>query len=104
MFSWPAAVMMSGAWPPPAPSVWKVWMARPLIAANVSSTKPLSFSVSVVDRDLDVHLVGDSQAIVDRRRRGAPVLVQLQPDRAGADLFAQRLWQRARCPCRAGRH
>ncbi len=39
--------MMSGAWPPPAPSVWKVAMARPLKAAKVSSTNPDSFSVSV---------------------------------------------------------
>ena len=39
--------MMSGAWPPPAPSVWKAWMVRPLNAAMVSSTKPDSFSVSV---------------------------------------------------------
>ena len=39
--------MMSGAWPPPAPSVWKAWMVRPLNAAIVSSTKPDSFSVSV---------------------------------------------------------
>ena len=39
--------MMSGAWPPPAPSVWKAWMVRPLNALIVSSTKPNSFSVSV---------------------------------------------------------
>ena len=39
--------MMSGAWPPPAPSVWYVWMVRPRNAAMVSSTKPASFSVSV---------------------------------------------------------
>jgi hypothetical protein len=39
--------MMSGAWPPPAPSVWKAWMVRPLMASTVFSTKPLSFSVSV---------------------------------------------------------
>jgi hypothetical protein len=38
----PAALMMSGAWPPPAPSVWKVWMVRPLKAAAVVSTKPAS--------------------------------------------------------------
>ena len=43
----PAARMMSGAWPPPAPSVWYVWMARPLNAAMVSSTQPPSFRVSV---------------------------------------------------------
>ncbi len=43
----PATLMMSGAWPPPAPSVWKAWIVRPLKAATVSSTKPDSFSVSV---------------------------------------------------------
>src|SRR4026208_2268428 len=43
----PATLMMSGAWPPPAPSVWNAWMVRPLHALMVSSTKPLSFSVSV---------------------------------------------------------
>ena len=31
------------------------------------------------------------EAAVDRRRRGAPVFVQLQADRAGLDLLAQRL-------------
>ena len=39
--------MMSGACPPPAPSVWYAWIARPAIARRVSSTKPASFSVSV---------------------------------------------------------
>ena len=34
----PATVMMSGAWPPPAPSVWYAWMPRPAIAARVSCT------------------------------------------------------------------
>jgi len=38
---------MSGAWPPPAPSVWKVAMLRPPIALTVLSTKPASLSVSV---------------------------------------------------------
>ncbi len=33
-----ATVMMSGAWPPPAPSVWYVWIDRPAIAASVDST------------------------------------------------------------------
>jgi len=46
-FSRPATLMMSGAWPPPAPSVWKVAMVRPLKAARVVSTKPDSFKVSV---------------------------------------------------------
>ena len=46
-FGRPQTFMMSGAWPPPAPSVWKAWIVRPLKAATVSSTKPDSFSVSV---------------------------------------------------------
>jgi hypothetical protein len=29
------------------PSVWKVWMVRPPMAASVSSTNPDSFSVSL---------------------------------------------------------
>ena len=43
-----------------------------------------------VDRDLDAGLVGDAQAGVDRGRRRAPVLVQLEAARAGAQLLAQR--------------
>ena len=43
----PHALMMSGAWPPPAPSVWNVPIARPPIAASVDSTKPDSLMVSV---------------------------------------------------------
>ena len=45
-FGSPAILMMSGACPPPAPSVWKAWIVRPLKARIVSSTKPDSFSVS----------------------------------------------------------
>ena len=43
----PTTRMMSGAWPPPAPSVWKAHSVRPLVAAMVFSTKPLSLSVSL---------------------------------------------------------
>ena len=46
-FGYDATVMMSGACPPPAPSVWKVWIVLPLIALIVSSTNPPSFNVSV---------------------------------------------------------
>ena len=46
-FGSPQTRMMSGAWPPPAPSVWKVEIERPLKAATEDSTKPDSFSVSV---------------------------------------------------------
>jgi hypothetical protein len=34
------ALMMSGACPPPAPSVWNVWMVRPLNAADHSRRSP----------------------------------------------------------------
>ena len=37
-----------------------------------------------VDRDLDVLVLGDVEAAVDRGRRRAPVLVQLEADGAGA--------------------
>ena len=43
----PQTLMMSGAWPPPAPSLWYVWIVRPLMAPRLSSTKPDSLSVSV---------------------------------------------------------
>ena len=39
--------MISGACPPPAPSVWNEWIVRPLNALIVSSTKPASLIVSV---------------------------------------------------------
>ena len=78
---------MSGAWPPPAPSVWKVAMARPLKAARVVSTKPEFVQGVGVDRDLHVHPVGHGQAVVDRGGRRAPVLVQLQPAGAALDLL-----------------
>ena len=42
----PTTRRMSGAWPPPAPSVWKAHRPRPLVAAMVFSTKPDSLSVS----------------------------------------------------------
>ncbi len=46
-FGSPQTLRMSGAWPPPAPSVWYVWMVRPFMARIDSSTKPASFRVSV---------------------------------------------------------
>ena len=44
-----------------------------------------------VNGHLHVELVGDRQALIDRRRRRSPVLVQLESERAGANLLAQRL-------------
>ena len=45
-FASPTTRRMSGACPPPAPSVWKAHRLRPWVAAMVFSTKPDSFSVS----------------------------------------------------------
>ena len=42
-----------------------------------------------VQRHLNVHLFGHLQRAVDRRRRGAPVFVDLQPDGARGNLLAQ---------------
>ena len=39
--------MISGAWPPPAPSEWYAWIVRPLKASMDSSTQADSLSVSV---------------------------------------------------------
>ena len=86
----PAILMMSGAWPPPAPSVWKAWMVRPLNAFTVSSTKPELVQRVGMEHDLDVVVVRDAKAIVDRRGRGAPVLVQFQRAGAGLDHLDQR--------------
>ena len=44
-----------------------------------------------MNRHLHIELVGDREALIDRRRRRPPVLVELQPERAGAQLLAQRL-------------
>ncbi len=102
-FGSPATLMMSGAWPPPAPSVWKAWMVRPLKARDGVLDEAGFVQRVGVDHHLDVVVVGDGEAIVDRRRRRAPVLVQLQ--RAGAGLRSSRRGRRGarRCPCRKSR-
>ena len=40
-----------------------------------------------MDSNLHVHFIGDRQAAVDGRRRGAPVFVQFQTHGPGGDLF-----------------
>ena len=65
-------------------------MVRPLNALIVSSTKPDSFERVGVDHHLDVVVVGDREAAVDRGRRRAPVLMQFQRAGAGDDLLDQR--------------
>ncbi len=59
IFASPASSMMSGACPPPAPSVWKVWITRPAMASLVLSTKPASFRGIGVAGYLDVVFIGD---------------------------------------------
>jgi len=44
-----------------------------------------------VNRDLHVHLVGNSKTVVDRRRSRTPILVELEAQGAGANLFPGRL-------------
>ena len=60
----------------------------------VSSTKPQFVERVGVDHHLHVVIVGDRQAAIDRRRRGAPILVQLERTGAGLDLLFQRRRQR----------
>ena len=43
-----------------------------------------------MDGYLDIHLVGDIQAVVDCRWCAAPVFVKFQANRTGAYLFLQR--------------
>ena len=90
----PQTLMMSGAWPPPAPSVWKAWMVRPLMARDRVLDEAAFVQRVGVDHHLHVVLVGDRQAAVDRRRRRAPVLVQLQRAGAAQHHLLQRRRQR----------
>ena len=56
-----------------------------------------------VDGDLDVVLVRDPQAGVDRGRGGAPVLVELEADRARRGSARRAPPARRRSPCRGAR-
>ena len=65
-------------------------MVRPLKALMVSSTKPTFVQRVGVDHHLHVVFFRHRQAAVDRRRRGAPILVQLERTGAGLDHFFER--------------
>ena len=83
--------MMSGAWPPPAPSVWYAWIVRPLNARDRVFHEARLVQRVGVDRHLDVALVGHATA----RSRWPPASMpqsscSLRPDDAGGDLLAQR--------------
>ena len=60
------------------------------MAASVSSTKPDSFERVGVQLHLEIEIVGDGEARVDRRRHRAPVFVDLQADAAGFELLDER--------------
>ena len=62
-FGRPQTLMMSGAWPPPAPSVWKAWMVRPLMARD----GVLDEAALVQRVGVDHHL----HVVLRRRRRGS---------------------------------
>ena len=79
--------MMSGAWPPPAPSVWIGVDGAALERGDRVLDEAGLVERVGVDGDLHVVRLGDAQAAVDGRRRRAPVLVQLEPDGAGDDLL-----------------
>ena len=87
----PATLMMSGACPPPAPSVWKAWIVRPFDRGDRVLDEAGLVQGIAVDHHLDVLGIRDRQAAIDRRRRRTPILVQLQRAGAGADLFDQRV-------------
>ena len=99
----PTTRMMSGAWPPPAPSVWKVADRAALDGGDGVLDEARFVERVGVDRHLHVGGVGHVQAVVDRRRRGAPVLVQLQADGAGLDLLVAARPAGWRCPCPGSR-
>ena len=82
--------MMSGAWPPPG-AFGVIGVDR---AAGDGRDGVVHIS-RLVDRvgvncDLNIVAVGHGQAIVDSRRRGSPILVELETAGAGGDLFFQR--------------
>ena len=78
-FGCDATVMMSGACPPPAPSVWKVWIDLPAIAASVLVDVAGLVERVGVDRHLHARRIGHAEAGIDRRGGRAPVLVELEP-------------------------
>ena len=86
----PAILMMSGAWPPPDPSVWNECTVRPSNASIVVVNESGFVQRVGVDADLHVHLVRDGERGAKYRRRGAPVLVALHADCAGLDLLDER--------------
>ena len=75
----------SGMWPPPEPSTWYAWIARPAIASTVSCELARLVQPVGVQADLDVVRVGDTEHLVDHLGVGAPVLVDLESDGARLD-------------------
>src|SRR5262249_4002439 len=57
--------------------------------------KPAFVQRIAVDRDLDVELLGDRQAAIDRGRGRAPILVQFEAAGTGLDHLDERLWLRS---------
>ena len=88
MFGCEATVMMSGACPPPAPSVWSAWIGqcRRSRPACPPRTRPRSACRCEWPSSPPAASDTERQASIAGRRR-APVLVQLEPGRAGPPLL-----------------
>ena len=82
--------MMSGAWPPPAPSVWYMWMVRPLDRREGVFEEAALVQRVGMQLHLEIELVGDRQTRVDHRGHRAPVLVNLQPEAPAFHLVDER--------------
>ena len=86
--------MMSGAWPPPAPSEWIRVDRAPLERAQRVLDESGFIQCIGVDGDLNVELIGHPKAGVNGGRSRSPVFVKLQSDCPCANLFPQRLRSR----------
>ena len=81
-----------------------MWIVRPPIAAMCPFVEARLVERVGVDLHLHVEFVGGVERRVDDGGRRAPVLVDLQTDRAGADLFEQAAQRRTPTPSRGSRN
>lgn len=79
-------LMMSGACPPPAPSVWYAWIVRPHDGGEGVGDEPGLVEGVRVDGELRTRPFADGEAGVDGGGGRAPVLVDLESQCAAAQL------------------
>ena len=73
-----AARIMSGAWPPPAPSVWYVWIVLPAMAARVSSHTAAFVKGICMNGYLYVIVVCHIETVINGSGSRTPVFVKFQ--------------------------